>query len=307
MNKEAQNLKCTYSEFPQFFVWKADKRMWKIREQGDSIGRIVTAHPTEGERYYLRLLLTKVRCPTSFFDVRTFNGVQTAAFPEATLLRGYLQHDDSQQLCLQEASLFHMPYEMSRLFATLLVYLYPNDPMALWLKFEDVMSEDYARLNILTASQIRVKVLEQINGFLESMGKNISSYNLVPPSISFTDVENETRELRAERSIAISANDLNAIAMLNTKQKEAFKIISERVYTNKRGAFFIAGLGGTGKTFLYRALLANVRSKAFTALATTTSDIATSILPEAKRLILDLRHQQIFHLVQHAKLANKVH
>ena len=94
-NKEAQNLKCTYSEFSQFFVWKVDKRMWKIREQGDSIGRIVTAHPAEGERYYLRLLLTKVRCPTSFSDLRTFNRVQVATFLEAALLRGYLQHDDS--------------------------------------------------------------------------------------------------------------------------------------------------------------------------------------------------------------------
>lgn len=59
------------------------------------------------------------------------------------------------------------------------------------------------------------------------MGKNISSYNLVPPNLSFIDVENETRELRAERSIAISANDLNAIAMLNTKKKHLKSFLKE--------------------------------------------------------------------------------
>ncbi|XP_006356180.1 uncharacterized protein [Solanum tuberosum] len=37
--------------------------------------------------------------------------------------------------------------------------------------------------------------------------------------------------------------------------------------------------GGSGKTFLYRALLATVRSKGFIALATTTSGVAASILP----------------------------
>ncbi|XP_049406441.1 uncharacterized protein LOC125870140 [Solanum stenotomum] len=37
--------------------------------------------------------------------------------------------------------------------------------------------------------------------------------------------------------------------------------------------------GGSGKTFLYRALLATVRSKGFIALATATSGVAASILP----------------------------
>ena len=69
--------------------------MWKIREQRDSIGRIVAALPSEGERYYLRLLLTKVRCPTSFADLKTFGGVQVQTFHEAVLLRGLLEHDNS--------------------------------------------------------------------------------------------------------------------------------------------------------------------------------------------------------------------
>nr|XP_016480259.1 PREDICTED: ATP-dependent DNA helicase PIF3-like [Nicotiana tabacum] len=39
------------------------------------------------------------------------------------------------------------------------------------------------------------------------------------------------------------------------------------------------GPGGTGKTLLYRALLANVRSQGMIALATATSGVATAILP----------------------------
>uniref|UniRef100_A0A804LGP1 ATP-dependent DNA helicase n=1 Tax=Zea mays TaxID=4577 RepID=A0A804LGP1_MAIZE len=37
--------------------------------------------------------------------------------------------------------------------------------------------------------------------------------------------------------------------------------------------------GGTGKTFLYKALLARVRSEGLIAIATATSGIAASILP----------------------------
>ena len=43
--------------------------------------------------------------------------------------------------------------------------------------------------------------------------------------------------------------------------------------------FFVDGPGGTGKTYLYRALLANVRSRGMIGLATATSGVAASILP----------------------------
>lgn len=43
--------------------------------------------------------------------------------------------------------------------------------------------------------------------------------------------------------------------------------------------FFVDGPAGTGKTFLYRAMLADVRSGGNTAIAVTTSGVATSLLP----------------------------
>ncbi|XP_071920797.1 uncharacterized protein [Coffea arabica] len=52
----------------------------------------------------------------------------------------------------------------------------------------------------------------------------------------------------------------------------------ERVNTNKSGAFFIDGPGGTGKSFLYKALRATIRSKGDIALATTISGATASIL-----------------------------
>jgi ATP-dependent DNA helicase PIF1 len=43
--------------------------------------------------------------------------------------------------------------------------------------------------------------------------------------------------------------------------------------------FFVDGPGGTGKTFLYKAILARVRSEGLIGIATATSGIAASILP----------------------------
>ena len=48
---------------------------------------------TEGERYYMRLLLNHVTGPTSFDDLKTVNGVQSSMFQEAALLHGLLEGD----------------------------------------------------------------------------------------------------------------------------------------------------------------------------------------------------------------------
>ncbi|VAH03632.1 unnamed protein product [Triticum turgidum subsp. durum] len=51
------------------------------------------------------------------------------------------------------------------------------------------------------------------------------------------------------------------------------------VLHQKSMVFFIDGPGGTGKTYLYKALLAKVRSMGRIAIATATSGIAASIMP----------------------------
>jgi ABC-type ATPase involved in cell division len=45
------------------------------------------------------------------------------------------------------------------------------------------------------------------------------------------------------------------------------------------GLFFVDGPGGTGKTYLYKALLATIRSQKKIAMATTLSGVAASIMP----------------------------
>ena len=52
-----------------------------------------------------------------------------------------------------------------------------------------------------------------------------------------------------------------------------------RVTSGAPGLFFIDGPGGTGKTFLYKTLLANIRSRGYIALATASSGIAATLLP----------------------------
>ncbi|CAI9281112.1 unnamed protein product [Lactuca saligna] len=111
--------------------------------------------------------------------------------------------------------------------------------------------------------------------------KSIGRIVVTHPSedLSYADLDDETKEIKAEKSIIVSEDDLKSIHDLNKKQKVAFDKIIGKVKANKSGAFFINGPGGTWKTFIYRALLTNIRSEGHIALAIATSDIVASLLP----------------------------
>ncbi|XP_071918027.1 uncharacterized protein [Coffea arabica] len=138
----AKHLNCLYIEFPEYFTWNAQSKYWSRRKRGEIIGRILTARPTEGERYYLRMLLMDVRKPTSFQYLKVVNGYVCQTFKEAANLLGLLHSDNAAELCLQEASAYQMPSSLRQLFASILAYCTPTNPRELWLKYEDFLSED---------------------------------------------------------------------------------------------------------------------------------------------------------------------
>jgi ATP-dependent DNA helicase PIF1 len=42
-----------YRDLPAYFFWVSGGKYWKKRSESTQIGRIMSAHPREGERYYL--------------------------------------------------------------------------------------------------------------------------------------------------------------------------------------------------------------------------------------------------------------
>ena len=93
-----------YQDFPSEMVWNKNLGKWTVR-QGDTfaIGRMYHAHPSSGERFYLRLLLTSVRGATSFEDLYTFEGVHHPYFKDACIAHGLLEDDHEWHQCLDEA------------------------------------------------------------------------------------------------------------------------------------------------------------------------------------------------------------
>ena len=73
--KDVEARKILYPDFPKFYTWNKNTKKWSRRKyrNNDTIGRVYMAHPSEGEKYYLRMLLYFVPGATSFEELRTFN------------------------------------------------------------------------------------------------------------------------------------------------------------------------------------------------------------------------------------------
>ncbi|KAL0396173.1 UNVERIFIED_CONTAM: hypothetical protein Scaly_0065700 [Sesamum calycinum] len=155
------------------------KRKWLKRSTTQKvIGGVYAVAPSEGERFYLRLLLNHVTGPKSFDDLLTVDGVHYLTFKQAAEKHGLLEDDNSIRECLVEARSFRMPYALRRLFATILLCCEPSGVRMLWEENYPHMIEDY-------------------------------------PSSSFEDMRAISGVIEHELSIPISDDDLYGSRVLN--------------------------------------------------------------------------------------------
>ncbi|KAM3229140.1 hypothetical protein ACQJBY_060201 [Aegilops geniculata] len=267
-----------YKDFPGRFTWQKGKKYWKKRVKRYQIGRIVSANPAEGERYYLRVLLNHVAGKTSYEDLLTVDGRLCGSFREAAERLGLIEADNTLDDCLTEAEQWAMPCSLRRLFATILVHCEPGDVRGLWDRHFEPMSDDYRRSHTCPI-EVEQMVLLDIRGMLQSMGKDIADFALPCIDDAFDPTEGEAREVIEESNVDFDINDTKLASSLNPEQRVAYDEILASVERGDGSVFFVDGPGGTGKTFLYRALLAKVRSEGNIAIATATSGVAASIMP----------------------------
>ncbi|XP_074304074.1 uncharacterized protein LOC141638631 [Silene latifolia] len=293
-------------------IEKKDK-FWTPREKGFALGRLVYANPSEGERYYLRLLLANVRGPTSFDDLKSINGIMCTSFQDSAFRRGLLEADDSIEECLEEASRYQMPGALRRLFSTLLIYCHPKNPRLLWDKFYPLFSEDYAYAFPSQRRKVLQLTLRNISYMVESMAKSFSAFDFGDLKLDDIDVDRSNmKEIEEELNIPISFEELNIVHMLNTEQRYAYDTIYRRVIKNERGSFFLDGPGGTGKTFLYKTLLANLRVKGIIAITVASSGIAAANLPGGRtcnsrfKIPLDIEENQSSQISKQSSLAELI-
>lgn len=106
--------------------------------------------------------------------------------------------------------------------------------------------------------------VQDIECLLQSNNKSLSNFPSVPqPDYSFlTERGNKLifYELNYDRKALVEEHN-RLMSIMTMEQRNIYDSIIERVRHQKPGLFFLYGYGGTGKTFIWRALSAALRSK----------------------------------------------
>ncbi|XP_071713958.1 uncharacterized protein [Rutidosis leptorrhynchoides] len=173
----ARNL--TYAKIPKNYVWNQDAKTWTRQKHGSFIGLIVYLHPASDERYYLRLLLNKVKGPQTYEEIRTVDGTLHPTFKDACFAYGLINDDREWTTVITEARLWASGTQLRDLFVTILLFCNVTKPLTLWELNWEALAEDilYKKRKlynfpdlILSESQLRNYCLLEIQDILNKHG-----------------------------------------------------------------------------------------------------------------------------------------
>ena len=149
----------------------------------------------------------------------------------------------------------------------------------LWNRHLEVMSDDYHRTAQGTHT-VEQNVLIDVRNMLQSMRKDIKSFP-IPGIDDALDMANGVpREIFEEPMISVDHELTTLSNSLNIEQRVAYDEILAVVDSGEGGRFFVDAPGGTGKTFLFKALLSTIYGQGKIAVMTAMSGVAASIMPK---------------------------
>ena len=280
----------TYQNFPRGWVYNEKKKVWGPRKQGPpAIGRLFFASPAQGERFYLRMLLTIVTGATSFPHLRTVNGTVHNTFKQACVALGLLQDDQEWVQCLTEASQMQLGSSLRSLFAIILLHCNPTSPGVLWQQFRHHICDDLR--NKLQAiypnrefddEEVYMYGLHLINKILIKSDRLLSQFPEMPAIAGNWHIDapgnrllQEQRDYNVEQLATRVA--LN-IEQFNDDQRQIYNATMDSVNNNRGKILFLHSAGGCGKTFVANTIAAAVRAQGKIALSVASSGIAALLL-----------------------------
>ena len=293
-----------YVDVPKYYTW--NNKSWCRRKQGTNVagfpgikeahilGRVYTINPRQGECFYLRLLLHHIRGPQSFAEFKTVEGDVCCSFHEACFRLGLLEDDNQYHLAMQEASVSNSAATLRSLFAVILTWCEPSNPLAIYEHHKESMAEDFlhqqhTRLgssDLGFNNDILNLALNDLQDKVLSMGgREMSEYGLPQPQT----VDNDRFARVYSREIGYDQGEQQAfveqnIPLLTADQREVYDCFCLMIESNEGGMLFLDAPGGTGKTYLINLILAKLRSEGKIALATASSGIAATLLTGGRTL-----------------------
>jgi hypothetical protein len=201
-----------------------------------------------------------------------------------------LGDDNEWYYAFDEALKWGMGNQLRQLFVTMIIFCGVLDENGFFEKYWTYLAEDiqhrircalHDSSYVVPDVELRNMLLDELASIFAKNGCSILDHGLPLKSIYDTSSVGNSMisdELPQDlESLITVAEDMQK--KLNRDQKIAFKSIIDRVRAEKPGFFFVSGHGGTGKTFLWNALVAYLRGYKRIVLTVASSGVASLLLP----------------------------
>jgi len=276
-----------YGDFPTHFTWHDKHRRWAPRQRLQCIGRVHFVSPRDVTRYHLRLLLHHVPGASSFEDLRTVDGVVYETYQRAAQVRGLLESDEEFDNDLALAAGSASPRQVRELFAMMLLFCEVTEPAVLLEKYMNALGEDF--MHALGAAEMTDEVRQEVLSALESIlyhnGSSLSNFPSLPQNVELPPTDNEWGPSQSNDVLPAIFDADRLRGMLNQEQRALYDAVIEAVEEGHAQTgpptaklFFVDGPGGSGKTFVYSAIIAQLKAARRQVIATATSGIAALLL-----------------------------
>jgi hypothetical protein len=109
-------------------------------------------------------------------------------------------------------------------------------------------------------NDLRNELLDRLSVLFNKSGSNIHDFNL-PQKTNSIEQSGVNRLIEEETSYDINRlldESHTLISQLNAEQFDAFTTIVDSVVNGESKFYFVSGYGGTGKTFLWNAIVSQL-------------------------------------------------
>jgi hypothetical protein len=158
--KYTQARTLTYGQFVSKFVYnRRKKREWKPRKRGYTIGRLIWVPPSTGELYYFRMMLTVIKGPTTYDDIKKIGDTQYFSYRDACFAMGFLGDDKEYINAIKESKDWGCGSFLRKLFVTMLLGNTMNRPKHVWDETKHWLADGILYQQRLIAKNKRMLIL----------------------------------------------------------------------------------------------------------------------------------------------------
>uniref|UniRef100_A0A914YXE1 ATP-dependent DNA helicase n=1 Tax=Panagrolaimus superbus TaxID=310955 RepID=A0A914YXE1_9BILA len=278
-NPNGINKNLTYLDVCYHFTWHANQNKWmpRARCSKPKCPRLYSVNPKQTELFHLRKLLTVVKGPTGYDDLRRDPNDPTIVyetFRESCVARGLVESDQMYYDALDEGSYHNMPRQLRGLFARIVAHCDVEAPLFLWNQFRTKMFGDLLPRFFGNEDLAEEFALRHVLRMIVNNERNLEDYPILQMVAEIIGLEDDEVDVALHRQRGDEMRE-----KLNVEQREAFEAIREKEESGRDSAscFFVDGPGGSGKSYLFNSLYYYFTGKSKKVTVMAWSGIAASL------------------------------